>query len=247
MSRRFTFAVAACAGFFGLVLGLTVTAPAQAAQPRYELKTVTFDGQTYAERWNPCQTITYKVNLGAVRTKSRASVLRDTHGSVRALVKATGIPWSYRGTTGEVPQSSTVGTQSAEVIIAWTKPSRTDLGLRGAYGKAAPLTKYGYEDTGHGLVFIAPVVTRAAVMLNTPSLVPDLPAGPGQGLRRRNVVLHELGHVAGLDHVRYTSQLMYLSNSGRMPKGFAAGDKAGLAKLGAVAGCLAVPAGSDLT
>ena len=47
----------------------------------------------------------------------------------------------------------------------------------------------------------------------------------------RAVVMHELGHVLGLDHVDDRDQLMYDENVGQTELG--PGDRAGLAALGA--------------
>jgi hypothetical protein len=62
--------------------------------------------------------------------------------------------------------------------------------------------------------------------------------GFGAGLTRGNLVLHELGHVAGLDHVQERLQTMYPSISSESPDGYSSGDRAGLALLGRSAGCL---------
>ena len=55
-----------------------------------------------------------------------------------------------------------------------------------------------------------------------------------------SVLLHELGHIMGLDHVHDPDQLMY---SGRHPNVFlhdyGTGDLEGLRRLGMDAGCLA--------
>jgi hypothetical protein len=51
-------------------------------------------------------------------------------------------------------------------------------------------------------------------------------------------MVHELGHVAGLDHVQDRGQVMYPSISSQSPDGYGAGDRSGLAELGAQAGCL---------
>jgi hypothetical protein len=69
----------------------------------------------------------------------------------------------------------------------------------------------------------------------------DATATRGFGYRyaHGSVLLHELGHIMGLDHVRDPDQLMY---SGRRPNFsvsvFGAGDLEGLRRLGEDAGCL---------
>ena len=69
---------------------------------------------------------------------------------------------------------------------------------------------------------------------------PALARGFGAGLSRGNLVLHELGHVVGLDHIGDRTQLMHASIHQDSPNGYAAGDLAGLARLGAREGCLNV-------
>ncbi|MGH2640544.1 MAG: matrixin family metalloprotease, partial [Actinomycetota bacterium] len=63
--------------------------------------------------------------------------------------------------------------------------------------------------------------------------------GFGHSYAHGSVLLHELGHIMGLDHVKDPDQLMY---SGRHPsyglQGFGAGDLEGLRHLGIDAGCL---------
>jgi hypothetical protein len=54
------------------------------------------------------------------------------------------------------------------------------------------------------------------------------------------VVLHELGHVLGLDHVVDPAQVMHPSLVSS-PAAWGAGDLAGLRLLGPDSGCLSVP------
>jgi hypothetical protein len=69
----------------------------------------------------------------------------------------------------------------------------------------------------------------------------DATAMRGFGYRyaHGSVLLHELGHIMGLDHVKDPDQLMY---SGRHPnfrvRDFGSGDLEGLRRLGVDAGCL---------
>jgi hypothetical protein len=64
--------------------------------------------------------------------------------------------------------------------------------------------------------------------------------GFGAGLTRGNLVLHELAHLVGLDHVEQRSELLYPTISTQSPDGYGPGDRAGLARLGVEAGCLRV-------
>ena len=55
--------------------------------------------------------------------------------------------------------------------------------------------------------------------------------GPGP------VLLHELAHAVGLDHVNDTTQLMNAFASASGPTTYGAGDLTGLWQVGAAAGC----------
>lgn len=68
----------------------------------------------------------------------------------------------------------------------------------------------------------------------------DLKTGFGKGRTQGNVILHELGHATGLQHVPVTTEEMNPTVSTLTPNGYSAGDRAGLKKVGISAGCLAI-------
>jgi hypothetical protein len=67
-----------------------------------------------------------------------------------------------------------------------------------------------------------------------------LAAGFGPGTTDGEVLLHELAHAVGLGHVLDPTQVMY-PHTTHSESQFGAGDRAGLAALGAAAGCHPAP------
>ena len=61
---------------------------------------------------------------------------------------------------------------------------------------------------------------------------------------REALYLHEIGHVLGITHVASTDEVMHEVVDESDAAGFAAGDTAGLQKVGAAAGCLDRPLGA---
>ncbi len=106
--------------------GTAATAHAATKAP-YKLYYVTLADKTkVAARFNPCQSITYKVNLASVPTSKRAKVLAVTKTSFARISKATGLKFAYKGSTSLVPTPERdPHKQSAEIVVAWTTPSKT--------------------------------------------------------------------------------------------------------------------------
>jgi hypothetical protein len=231
----------AAALLLALVTILAAAAPASAATSRYRVSTHRLpDGRTVVLRWNPCQVITYRVNVAAVPARSRAAVLREARAAVAAVGRASGLRFRYRGTTTQVPRSTNLTQMSAELVIAVTSRTRTDFPIGGAtlgYGGRA---WYWWSRTDSGRTSYAAAITRGFVLLDAAGLR-RMHAGFGPGATRGNLMLHELGHAVGLDHPGSRSALMYPYLSARSPNGFSAADRAGLRVVGARAGCIAVP------
>jgi hypothetical protein len=73
---------------------------------------------------------------------------------------------------------------------------------------------------------------------DTARLLRAYKAGFGTGVRRGNLMMHELGHVVGLNHVSNVRLLMNPLLSSYSPKGYAVGDASGLTLVDSRAGCI---------
>jgi hypothetical protein len=207
------------------------------------------DGRTVVLRWNPCQVITFRLNVAAVPASRRSAVAAEIRTAVTRLGSATGVRYAYRGTTTTVPRTSNVARQGSELIVAVTTPSATDFGIgNGVLGYGGYRYWQWTTTAANGRRTSGAAIARGWVVLDSAGLM-RLTPGFGAGNTRGNVMLHELAHVAGLNHVSDTRQLLHPTLSGSSPNGYAPGDRTGLRKVGRPAGCIGVPSSvvADLT
>lgn len=234
----------ACAAVVPLALTATTLAmapqTAQGATAAYKLTYASLpNGAKVPVRWNGCQkAITYKVNLASVPSAQRTAVLAETKAAVGQVAAATRFTFSYKGTTTEVPRVGSMPRQSAELVIAYTTPSRTSYNLYGSVLGEGGLYYAWASRTVSGRTTYSVAAQRGFVVIDTPDMLRRTRAGWGAGARRTNLVMHELGHAMGLQHVSDTHQQMYPMISSLSPKGPAWGDRAGLARIGRGAGCV---------
>jgi Matrixin len=228
------------AAVLGAAIATAAPTGATAATATYKLSYASLpNGAKPVMRWNGCQAaITYKVNLAAVPSSLRANFLSETRTSVARLSTLTKIPFSYKGTTTEVPRPGSMPKQTAELIIAWTTPSATSYSLAGSILGQGGFYFTWSSRTLNGKTTYHHAAQRGFVVLDTPQVRAQVPGGFGTGVRRSNLVMHEIGHALGLQHVDDGRQQMYPSLRSTSPSGFGLGDVAGLAKLGRQAGCL---------
>jgi hypothetical protein len=176
-------------------------------------------------RWDPCRTITYRTNLA----EAPASAKADLAEAIRRLAQATGLRFRSLGSTRQVYGAKGFR-YDADVDVAWTTPSESPVlgGSTAGYGGTTDgSVSRGRERYTHGFV----VVDRDKMA--------SLPAGFGAGATQGLVLLHELGHLAGLAHVTAADQLMQASpQSDSRAALYGAGDLSGLARLGSSAGCV---------
>lgn len=174
-------------------------------------------------RWSTCEPIRYVVREAKAPHGAR-ELLED---SVRRISEATGLEFSYEGTTDEAPadrrplyQPDRYGGVWAPVLVAYSDADEYER-LRGqaaGYGGAA------YVQAGDR----APRYVSGTVVLDV-----DSADDRGGAEAFRAVMLHELAHVVGLAHVDDRNQLMNPVQYGREVTTLQKGDLKGLELLGA--------------
>ncbi|MDO5626910.1 MAG: matrixin family metalloprotease [Mobilicoccus sp.] len=190
-------------------------------------------------RWDPCTPVGYRVNLDGAPPEALADVRR----AVSLASAASGVPFTYRGTTSMVPGSArTTGLENypadTQLVIAYTAPERTSylrgrgdvLGVGGVFYDLSPerINNRAWHRTLQGYV----------VLNSTKSL----PSGFGSGRSTGElgtwgqVLMHEIGHTMGLDHVNAPMQIMHPETTEKEAV-WGLGDLTGLHRLGASAGC----------
>ncbi|TAK70689.1 MAG: matrixin family metalloprotease [Actinomycetota bacterium] len=212
----------------------------------YALTTVSVAGSPLAARWNPCQAqITVRANVAAAgrNAAARRSAVRDVKGALARLSAATGMRFVYQGRTSYVPRGpGWAGANPAEIVVAWVTPGgrrSSDLLSRSGAGGVAGTGGVAYSMWSGGPGSGAEI-GRGYVVLNAAARQSFKP-GFGAGVTRGDLLLHELGHAVGLQHVSSASEVMYPVIVPRKVAGYSAGDLAGLAAVGAAAGCIEAP------
>lgn len=167
--------------------------------------------------YDPCRPIEYEVD-NSLAPPGAEDLVRQ---AVSAVSRATGLRFEYVGQTDRAPFAQTAPHREP-VLITWTRPSDVTelLGVTAGVGGS---TARGDELTGK-LEYVT-----GGVALDAPQLT-DILAGPNGAEQVRAVIMHELAHVVGLDHVSDRGELMHPDSSDRLD--FGPGDREGLAELG---------------
>ncbi len=161
-------------------------------------------------RWNACQTVNYHVDYsGAHGHASR--VLPQAIGQLQS---ATGITFQQVGDPYQ-----------ANFWIYWESPAQNDE-FRNNPGVAG-YARFAVSG------FTSVQIVAAEIVINS-----SFPAGPsdfGGSNSLGTLLLHELGHTVGLDHVGSTSQVMYPYITAHST--YQGGDRYGLYRVGSRQGC----------
>jgi hypothetical protein len=174
--------------------------------------------------YSPCRPLHFVVNAD-LAPEGAAGLVPE---AIRTVSRATGIRFINDGATDERPserrapyQPKVYGERWAPLLISWTTPGAAPQ-LKGQIIGTGGSTHYSYGDGPKSFV-------TGSLELDAPQIAVELNRPDGTAYATA-VILHELGHVMGLDHVGDPVQLMYPEIGA--PDGLAAGDLNGLQKLG---------------
>lgn len=175
----------------------------------------TVDGQPV--RYDPCTPIHVVVNRRTA-VEGADEMLSQALDSVEA---ATGLQFVLDGYTDEAPSTKRGSSPGARgpVLLAWSDPDEFEEleGSVAGIGGSTSVRGGKWFDTG-------------AVTLDGPQLAQVL-GGRGGWASVRAVLLHELGHLVGLDHVNAGGELMQPQGQPDITD-WGPGDREGLAALG---------------
>lgn len=138
-------------------------------------------------RWETCSPIEVLVNVGPFGQ----SAYDEIQSAFSEITEISGHTFSLRPSSA-VPSStwalSTPGS-TPPVVVAWVHPDATDLIESASGGTVAnPAIRGGVRQ-----------IVTGAIALNSEHYQ-RFRAGTGPGATRRNLLLHEIGHLLGLDH-----------------------------------------------
>ncbi|MDT0165537.1 matrixin family metalloprotease [Actinotalea sp. AC32] len=175
--------------------------------------------------YDPCRPVRYVVQSAG----EPAGVRELVHEAAGVVAGATGLELVFAGETDEVPavdraliQPDRYGDGWAPVLVGWAdEGSVAELAgqVAGVGGSAAVP---GSDGTGTWLA-------AGRVVLDAPDVTAMLGQPDGRA-RVRAILVHELAHVVGLDHVDDPGELMHPTTSARVDLG--PGDLQGLALVG---------------
>lgn len=174
--------------------------------------------------FDPCRPVSYVVRPDG-QPPSGPAIL---DASFAELSRATGLVFVNEGTTDEAPTEDRHLSphwsfdDRAPVLIAWSTAAESPTLAGDVAGMAGPVivTSSGPDSAGY---------VSGQVVLDAEDLAHP-PGDPAGEAAVRVVVLHELGHIVGLDHVDDPAQVMY-GESNRL-SGYSDGDLRGLHALG---------------
>jgi hypothetical protein len=179
-------------------------------------------------RWSSCASIRFTLNVAGAPAGAAAGFRL----AARKVSQATGLQLQVVGTTTAAPTADWARSQGKDswnpVLVSWGADGTGGL----SKGASATSELFGLPNAAGQGVWVS---GRMRFNVET-----DYMYTPGFGSYGSRVALmmHEIGHMVGLDHVADDTKLMYPTVSGAADAG--RGDMDGFAAMGS-AGCVQVP------
>ena len=184
-------------------------------------------------RYNACEPIHYVINPSL----APAGAVDDVHAAIEMTSQSSGLKFAFDGFTDETPVAARELSQPerydegwAPVLFAWTSGPPAIDGVADATILGKGGSAYEINDDGRPVY-----VTGLAVFDGSADLEPGF-GGETWG----QAILHELGHVLGLNHVDDPGSVMNPVIDLR-PATWMDADRAGLWRLGLGSPCLSTP------
>lgn len=159
-------------------------------------------------RWDPCRSVYYVINPEGAPPGSEDLIF----DAVTSVQDATGLYFVYEGHTSEpatfdrdLIQEQVYGERFVPLVIGWA----TEMDDPVLEGSVAGM---GGSSVVNGAYGDQRYLTGGVVILDARDLHMMMASQNQKGLALA-VIMHELGHVVGLDHVEDTGELMNPTNS----------------------------------
>ena len=175
--------------------------------------------------YDPCRSVHYVIRPDRMPAGGEEMV----HAAAARITQVTGLQFVYDGLSDdpvaedrEPYQPDRYGDRWAPVLVAWQTDTENPALAGDVVGRAGSTSmSFGVTSTSF---FVSGIVVLDGGQF------PDVVAWSGPEVAQA-IVLHEFGHLVGLDHVADESQLMHPETTPGVTD-FAAGDLTGLSRLG---------------
>lgn len=183
--------------------------------------TLAYNAQGKVVRWNPCVAIGWRLNMTVA---NQADVRLVTQG-LAEISATSGLKFRYDGATTFVPDSTNVGAEPDDLIVAEVPGSASDL-LADVQSGQVGSGGYVYQSSGYRIAHGYALINADFMSTATDE-------------DKTVLVLHELAHAVGLKHAHNPVEIMYPELNPDQTGAYTVADDAGLVKIGRAGGCVA--------